>query len=149
MDKAEDIISEIFGSKLDGKLMEIPQLLKNWDKIVIDKRLADHCKFEDISESQLVVSFDHQGWIQVFKMHQRQILSNLNRYLRGDRKITSVRMLMKADIESYRATKKNSGKVYKPSTEDREYSAPASIESIHDSDLREGLENLRKKLQGK
>ncbi len=148
MDKAEDIISEIFGSKLDGRLTEIPHVLKNWKKILIDERLADHCKFEDVTENQLVVSFDHQGWIQVFKMQQRQILSNFNRYFKGDSKITSVRMLMRADIESYRSSGKNR-KVREISKEEREYSAPASIESIQDSDLRQGLENLRKKLQGK
>ena len=148
MDKAEDIISEIFGSKLDEKLMEIPQLLKNWDKILIDHRLADHCKFEDVSDNQLVVSFDHTGWIQVFKMNQRQILANLNRYLRGDKKITSVRMLMRGDIESYQ-NKRSHKRIEEAPIEKKEYSSPVSIESIQDSDLREGLENLRKKLQGK
>ena len=148
MDKAETIISELFGKRVQQDSAEVTLILKNWNRILIDKRLPDHCHLEDINSTQLIVSFDHQGWIQVFKMNQRQILNNLNRYLKQNR-ITSVRMLMKADVEKYKkktvypaipTVKEDEKKENVPFTD--------NMEDIKDNDLKKQLENLKKKLQG-
>lgn len=148
MDKAETIISEIFGEKVTSENAHITAIMKNWSYILIDKRLADHCRLEDLSSSQLTVSFDHQGWIQVFKMHQRQILNNLNRYTKNS-KIISVRMIMKADVEKY----KKQRKVIPPIQSQNDIKADkkdfsGNMDNIHDDELKKQLENLKKKLQG-
>ncbi len=148
MDKAEDIISELFGAKLDGKLSGVPKILKNWPEILTDSRLADHCRLEDLTDNKLVVSFDHQGWIQVFKMHQARILRNLSQYTERGGKITSVKMIMRADVSSYKKNKVNSVQP-KETSEKENYQVPKSLDSIEDNELKRGLENLRKKLEGK
>ena len=147
MDKAENIISDLFGEKIVKGMPVISGALKNWQSIVIDKRLADHCKLEDIAGHQLIVSFDHQGWIQVFKMHQKQIIRNVNRHL-GNKSISSVRMIMKGDLKSYQEKKIN---VYPFIEEQKKEVIPESnnIERIKDPELKDQLEKLKKMLQGK
>ncbi|OQY33304.1 MAG: hypothetical protein B6241_08535 [Spirochaetaceae bacterium 4572_59] len=148
MDKAESIISEIFGEKVKNANSHITNIMKNWTHILIDKRLADHCRLEDLSLTQLTVSFDHQGWIQVFKMHQRQILNNLNKYTRNS-KIISVRMIMKGDVEKYKKTAKPIQQVVHKSNKKADKAAFSdNIENIHDDELKKQLENFKKKLQG-
>ena len=148
MDKAENIISELFNIKDDGKNSPYSPIFKNWKYIIPDKRLSDHCRIEDINVHQLIVSFDHQGWIQVFKMHQRQIINNINRYLKNE-KISSVRMIMRSEKGKYLNREQNSGLQLKKAKENGEkvvYSG--DIDSIHDEELKKHLENLKKTLQG-
>ena len=122
--------------------------MKNWSYILIDKRLADHCRLEDLTSSQLTVSFDHQGWIQVFKMHQRCILGNLNKYT-GKSKVTSVRMIMKGDVEKYKQVRKPARLVEQESSKNQEDAVfTGTMDNIHDDELKKQLENLKKKLQG-
>ena len=148
MDKAESIISEMFGKTVQQDNASVSLVLKNWNKILIDRRLPDHCHLEDINSTQLIVSFDHQGWIQVFKMYEKQILKNLNIYLKPHR-ISSVRMLMKADVEKYRekAVKPLSA-VRKEENKDENIPFTDSMEEIKDDELKKQLENLKKILQG-
>ena len=148
MDKAENIISELFNVKDNGNNTSYYPVFKNWKFIIPDNRLSDHCRIEDINMHQLIVSFDHQGWIQVFKMHQRQIINNVNKYLKNER-ITSVRMIMRSEKDKYLNRENKSGfilKTYEDNCEKENYSG--NIESIRDEELKKHLENLKKKLQG-
>ena len=82
-------------------------------------------------------------------MHQRQIISNINRYLKNER-ITSVRMIMRSDKGKY--LKNEEKPLLKPVlTEDKEEkeSYSGNIESIKDDELKKTTGKfLRKKLQG-
>lgn len=146
MEKAEQIISELFGIKIPKDGSPLSRILADWKNITVDGRLADHCRLEDLSGNRLTVSFDHQGWMQVFKMHQRQILKNLNRYLpQGE--LTAVRMIMKGDKEAYRKEPEPPRPQRERPREKQEFPSEG-IGEIRDEDLKNRLENLRKKLQG-
>ncbi len=149
MEKAENIISELFNIKDSEKNSFYYPVFKNWKFIIPDSRLSDHCRIEDINGHQLIVSFDHQGWIQVFKMHQKQIINNINKYLKNEN-ITSVRMIIRSEKDKYLTRRINSGLQLKR-TEDnsKKENYSGNIDSIQDEELKKHLENLKKKLQGK
>jgi hypothetical protein len=145
MEKADDIISNFFGVKKSEENINVSSVLKNWNSILVDRRLPDHCRLEDLNSTRLTVSFDHQGWMQVFKMHQSQILRNMKRYV-PKFKITSVRMIMRSDIGKY--TNSPEPDFSNVSREDENSSFSDTINDIHDEELKKRLENLKKKLQG-
>lgn len=144
MEKAEDIISAIFDKKAGIESKSFVRAYKNWQNIVQDNRLADHCRLEDISNNSIRVSFDHPGWIQVFKMNQRMILQRLNSQYK-DLHINSVSMHLKDQKFHEKIVKpepvKNDIKVNKKDFK-------GNMSSIKDDELKLRLQNLKKKLQG-
>jgi len=144
MEKAEDIISAIFDRKAGIESESYNRAYKNWHNIVQDKRLADHCRLEDISQNSIRVSFDHPGWIQVFKMNQKMILRRLNSQYK-DLNINSVSMHLKDQKFS---EKKIKPEPLESDTKVSKNSFKGDMSSIKDDELKLRLENLKKKLQG-
>jgi hypothetical protein len=145
MDKADTIISNLFNIRGYSESKGFMEAYKNWKKIIGDERLSDHCKLEDINDNSIRVSFDHPGWIQVFKMNQSNILRRLNtRY--PNFTITSVSMYLKDDkIPSTLPLRRKENTPDK--TESIQYKG--NLKSIKDDELKMRLENLKKALQGK
>lgn len=144
MEKAEEIISAIFDKKAGIESESYVRAYKNWQNIIKDQRLSDHCRLEDISKNSIRVSFDHPGWIQVFKMNQKMILQRLNSQYK-DLHINSVSMHLKDQKFTQKKLKpdasENDNKVDKKDFK-------GNMSSIKDDELKLRLENLKKKLQG-
>jgi len=150
MDKAEEIISGLFNGNLKNESTRYSEIYREWKRILENGRLSDHCRIVDMGSGVLTVSFDHPGWIQVFRMNQSRILKNLNRYTVGE-EITSVRMIMKGDVSRLppKTTEKPAAGTLADRKEEGSGQYEGKFESIQDDDLKKQLENLKKKLQGK
>ncbi|WP_168203521.1 DciA family protein [Oceanispirochaeta crateris] len=145
MDKADQIISNLFNIQGNSESKGYREAYKNWKKIIGDERLSDHCKLEDISNHAIRVSFDHPGWIQVFKMNQSRILKRLNTQY-PNFSITSVSMHL--NNEKFVQNKAEEKKEIKPpATKNQSFNG--DLKSINDNELKMRLESLKKTLQGK
>jgi Dna[CI] antecedent, DciA len=144
MEKAEEIISAIFDKKAGIESESYVRAYKNWQNIIQDQRLSDHCRLEDISKNSIRVSFDHPGWIQVFKMNQKMILQRLNSQYK-DLHINSVSMHLKDQKFTEKKLKTN---VAENDNKVNKKDFKGNMSSIKDDELKLMLENLKKKLQG-
>ncbi len=143
MEKAEEIISLLFDRNVQKESQSYVNINRKWSDILQDSRLADHCRLEDIENGSIKVSFDHPGWIQVFKMNQTAILRRLNQKY-ANLNIHSVSMYLKDQkIPERKVVEVESAP---PEPEKRDYKG--NMKSIKDDELKLRLENLRKKLQG-
>ncbi|MDC7239905.1 MAG: DUF721 domain-containing protein [Spirochaetales bacterium] len=143
MEKAEEIISLLFDKNIQKESRSFVNINNKWAEILQDSRLADHCRLEDIENGAIKVSFDHPGWIQVFKMNQSRILRRLNQKY-ANLNIHSVSMFLKDQKIPER--KESAPESPVPKSEKKDYKA--NMESIKDDELKLRLENLKKKLQG-
>jgi len=146
MDKADKIISSLFDKKGNSESQLYSDLFKKWKNILQDERLADHCRLEDISGHTVRVSFDHPGWIQVFKMNQMQIMRRLNRNYPG-LNISSVTMHLRD--EKIILPRPKIPLSSQSETDHKARNFKGNLNEIKDEDLRNVLKNLKKTLQGK
>lgn len=147
MDKADQIISILFDKVNPSESRNYTDIFKRWKTIVQDDRLADHCRLEDIQGHSIRVSFDHPGWIQLFKMNQSEIINRLNRQYAG-LNISSVSMHLRDEKFNLPPVKTRNKDI--PETEDAGVKdIKTSLNDIKDEDLKSILKNLRKTLNGK
>jgi len=145
VDKADKIISSLFENNGNTKSHPYSELFKKWKSIILDDRLADHCRLEDINNHSIRVSFDHPGWIQVFKMNQKQIMARLNNQYPG-LDISSVSMHLRDEKLPPPPPPRPDQPVEK---EGSQKSYRENLNDIKDEDLKNMLRNLKKTLQGK
>ncbi len=77
MNNVEDILVSLLNLHIKPEEKEYLKLYKNWNKIINDKNLENHCKLRGVENNILKVSLDHSGWIQLFKMKERDIMKIL------------------------------------------------------------------------
>lgn len=141
------------------------EFFSSWKGIAGD-RLAAHSKVADIDHHNLIVEAEHPGWIQLLQLRQSEILAAVSRRfpeleLRG-----IIFRLSRNGNQAVQGEKEGSakpgpfgpeGRELKPEEEampgiDREVSRdslPLTLGQIQDPVLREGLEALKKAMEGR
>src|SRR6267378_4170221 len=80
MKKAADLVQSVLDAWNLSDTKGYTSFLGSWAGIVgID--LNEHCKPADVRRGVLLVEVDHPGWLQKFKMQERQFLKEVqNRF---------------------------------------------------------------------
>ncbi len=77
MDNMDEILISLLHLNISSEEKEYIRLYQNWNKVLNDKTLENHCRLEGLENRILKVSLDHSGWIQLFKMKEADILEIL------------------------------------------------------------------------
>ena len=147
MEKAENIISRIFDGKADKNSSGFVKVFTHWNYILQDKRLADHCHLEDINDNSIRVSFDHPGWIQIFRMNQSSILRRLNSHYKNLHVSSVIMYLKDQKLPSQPLSRKVMEEKKEKKGEKKEFTV--NLQDIRDDELKDMLQNLGDKLQKK
>jgi hypothetical protein len=76
MKKAAELVQSVLDSLSINDTKGYSSFLGSWSKIVgLD--LSEHCKPADVRRGILLVEVDHPGWLQKFKMQERQFLKEV------------------------------------------------------------------------
>ncbi|MBU8913000.1 MAG: DUF721 domain-containing protein [Spirochaetales bacterium] len=150
MRKVDDLLQQFLDRIGQSDGAPYVGLFRGWREIVGD-RIADHAEPVDIRGSALIVEADHPGWVQMLMMSQARILRQLKRRY-PQLAITGMHIRVAGDRAAAGA---DAGSV-----SEQPVAAPAApptppsadetqaLERIDDSDLRDGLERLRRSLGG-
>jgi hypothetical protein len=131
MDNAADLINRFISDYMGEKDGKIVSLFSSWNEL-LDPDLRYHAEAVDIKNNALVVEIDHPGWMQIFRLKQKQILKRVQKKY-PELNINTIQMKL----------------VAKKSKKSMVITAPVEKESIRnkkvpDKEFRKMLDRLRK-----
>jgi len=149
MRKVDDLLQQFLDRIGQSDGAPYVGLFRGWREIVGD-RIADHAEPVDIRGSALIVEADHPGWVQMVMMSQTRILRQLKRRY-PQLGITGMHIRVAGDRAAAGAGAGGGPPEEAPAAPVVPPPPPSAdeteaLERIDDSDLRDGLERLRRSL---
>lgn len=91
MKKAGDLLKDFFDNlKLNGK--DEKTIVSSWEDIV-GKELALNTRVKEIKKGILIIEADHQGWLQIINLKNRQIMDKVTNKF-PEKKITEIKSIL-------------------------------------------------------
>lgn len=91
MKKAGDLLQDFFDNlKLTGK--DEKTIVSSWEDIV-GKELALNTRIKEIKKGILIIEADHQGWLQIINLKNRQIMDKISNKF-PEKKITEIKSIL-------------------------------------------------------
>lgn len=90
--RASDIVTDVFDSVEHNSLDTANMVVSTWYTIIsrirssgenghmAGQNLCDHTRVVDLKNGNLLIETDHPGWIQLLKLHNRYIITGLQKY---------------------------------------------------------------------
>jgi hypothetical protein len=158
------LLRSFFDDETARKGGRYAEFFSSW-KGIAGERLAAHSRVADIDKNNLIVEAEHPGWIQLLQLRQSEILAAVRqRFPELDLRGIVFRLARTGpgvtEGEAITAAKPGpfgpQGRDLKPEEEEIPTGArpalperPLSLKEIEDPILRQGLESLKKAMEGK